>query len=62
MKNSGRNITFLVSKAEMKLLEDAHQYGADILDALDATKTEKGRSRLSFSSEVLDDLAGFLTG
>jgi len=30
MKNSGRNITFLVSKAEMKLLEDAHQCGFGI--------------------------------
>jgi Plasmid pRiA4b ORF-3-like protein len=60
MKHSGRNITFLASKAEMKLLEDAHQYGADILDVLDAAESEKGRWKLSFSYEQLDDFVGFL--
>ena len=45
----------------MKLLEDAHQYGADILEILDAAKSEKGRRKLSFSYEQLDDLAAFLS-
>ena len=60
MKNSGRNITFLVSKAEMKLLEDAHQYGADVLAVLDEAESEKGGWKISFSYEQLDDLVGFL--
>lgn len=60
MKNSGRNITFLVSKAEMKLLEDAHQFGADVLAVLDEAESEKGGWKISFAYEQLDDLVAFL--
>jgi len=60
MKNSGRNITFLVSKAEMKLLEDAHQYGADVLAVLDEAESAKGGWKISVSYEQLDDLVAFL--
>ena len=48
MKHSGRNITFLASKAEMKLLEDAHQYGADVLAVLDEAESEKGCWKIFF--------------
>lgn len=60
MKNSGRKITFLVSKTEMQLLENAHQYGADVLAVLDEAESEKGGWKISFSYEQLDDLAAFL--
>lgn len=60
MKNSGRNITFLLSKAEMKLLENAHEYGADILAVMDEAESEKGRWKISFAYEQLDDLIAFL--
>ncbi|MEI7752766.1 MAG: hypothetical protein WCJ71_11855 [Candidatus Omnitrophota bacterium] len=60
MKNSGRNITFLISKAEMKLLEDAHQYGADVHAVLDEAESAKGGWKIAFSYEQLDDLVAFL--
>ena len=60
MKSSGRNISFLVSKEEFKLIEDACEYGADAEHILDKAKHEKSKLRLTFSYEELDDLAGFL--
>ena len=60
MKSSERNISLLVDKTEFDLIDQACEYGADAYPIIDKTKREKGKYKLSFSYEELDDLAGFL--
>lgn len=60
MKSSGQNISLLVDKAEFDLIDQACEYGADAYHIIDKTKREKGKYKLNFSYEELDDLASFL--
>ena len=41
METSGRNISFLVNKEELKLIEDACEYGADADHVLNKPKIVK---------------------
>lgn len=59
MKSSERKISFLVTKRELKLLEETCLYGADADANLETAVPEKDQYRLTFSYEELDDLAGF---
>ena len=60
MKSSERNISLWVDKTEFDLIDQACEYGADAYPIIDKPKREKGKYKLSFSYEELDDLASFL--
>lgn len=55
-----RKISFLVDARELELLEEACLYGADADDHLARAVIEKGRYRLAFLYDELDDVAGYV--
>ena len=55
-----RGISLVIDKNERKLLEQACLYGADAEDNLAKAVARKGKYRVEFSYEELDDLAGFI--
>lgn len=60
MKSSGRRISFLVTGSELDLLDEISLYGADVDEVIDKAKPERGKYRLTFSYEELEDLIGFV--
>ena len=61
MRNETQRITFLVTKNEMALLEEACEYGADADQNLElAIPVKDNKYQLYFLYEELDDLAGFV--
>src|SRR3989338_2309670 len=60
MKNLKREISFLLSQTELKLLEEACFFDSRLDRCLAREKSEDGRYRLMFSYELLDELAGFI--
>lgn len=60
MTNHTRNISLIVDKREMELLEEACIFGADADDNIKKAVKEKSGHRVLFSYEELDDLAGFV--
>lgn len=60
MKDKARNISLWVNKQEFALLDEACLFGADADENLDNPEKEKGGYRIYFTSEELDDLAGFV--
>lgn len=55
-----QKISFLVSKTEIELLEEACMYGADADEILENAVKDDGKYRIEVKYEELDDLAGFI--
>ena len=60
MAESIRNISFLVDKNELDLLNEACLYGADAYKNLEKVIKEGDKYRLEFLYDELDDLAGYV--
>lgn len=55
-----RKISFLVTKSELNLLEEACLFGADADENIEKAQKENGKYRITFLYEELDDLFGFI--
>lgn len=62
MMDRTRDISLIVDKKELELLEEACIFGADADENIERAVKEKGGYRVLFSYEELDDLAGFVAG
>lgn len=60
MKEATREISFLATKNEIDLLEEACLFGADADGNIENVRKESGKYRITFLYEELDDLAGYI--
>lgn len=59
-QNHIRKISFLLNKKEFDLIDEACLFCADADKNLEKSTIEKGKYRITFTYEELDDLAGFI--